>query len=57
VQPLRLPPDLAREAGGVEDDPDNPILAEYGHNQLRGWLRSHPRVAERWWAEASARWA
>jgi isopenicillin N synthase-like dioxygenase len=55
VQPLRLPPELAGEAGGVEDDPDNPILAEYGHNQLRGWLRSHPRVAERWWAEASAR--
>jgi isopenicillin N synthase-like dioxygenase len=51
VAPLQLPPDLAGEAGGVEDDPDNPILAQYGSNQLRGWLRSHPRVAERWWSD------
>jgi isopenicillin N synthase-like dioxygenase len=55
VQPLQLPPDLALEAGGVEDDPGNPILAEYGRNQLRGWLPSHPRVAERWWAEGAPR--
>jgi isopenicillin N synthase-like dioxygenase len=55
VQPLRLPPELADAAGGVEEDPDNPILAEYGHNQLRGWLRSHPRVAERWWGELTGR--
>ena len=51
VQPLQLPPELAAEASGVEQDPDNPILAEYGNNQLRGWLRSHPRVAERWWPD------
>ena len=50
VEPLQLPQELAAEAGGVEDDPGNPILAQYGENQLRGWLRSHPRVADRWWS-------
>ena len=50
VQTLELSPELAAEANGVEQDPGNPILAQYGANQLRGWLRSHPRVAERWWS-------
>ncbi len=53
VEPLTLPAELAAGAGGVEQDPANPILAAYGHNQLRGWLRSHPRVAERWWPHLS----
>jgi isopenicillin N synthase-like dioxygenase len=48
VQPLQLPPELAAEARGVEDDPDNPLLAQYGQKCLLGWVRSHPRVAERW---------
>jgi isopenicillin N synthase-like dioxygenase len=48
VEPLQLPPELAAEAHGVEDDPDNPLLAQYGQKSLLGWLRSHPRVAERW---------
>jgi isopenicillin N synthase-like dioxygenase len=55
VRPLQLPAGLAAEASGVEEDPANPILAEYGRNQLRGWLRSHPRVAERWWPEGNPR--
>ena len=48
VEPLPLPPELAAQARGVEDDPDNPLLAQYGQKSLLGWLRSHPRVAERW---------
>lgn len=48
VEPLTLPADLAARARGVEDDPDNPLLAQYGEKSLIGWLRSHPRVAERW---------
>src|SRR3954447_20779600 len=48
VEPLPLPPELAAQARGVEDDPDNRLLAQYGQKSLLGWLRSHPRVAERW---------
>ena len=40
-----------REARGVEQDPDNPIYAEYGRKALVGWLRSHPEVARRWHAD------
>lgn len=55
VEPLTLPPELAAQARGVTQDPDNPLLAEYGENALVGWLRSHPRVAERWWSDVLAR--
>lgn len=55
VEPLTLPPELAARARGVSDDPDNPLLAQYGANALLGWLRSHPRVAERWWPDVLAR--
>src|SRR3954469_1663055 len=54
VEPLTLPPELAARARGVDDDPDNPILPEYGTKTLLGWIRSHPRVAERWWPELTA---
>ncbi len=47
VEPLTLPADLAAQARGVEQDPDNPIYAEYGRKALVGWLRSHPEVARR----------
>ncbi|MEY9777119.1 hypothetical protein [Arthrobacter sp. MW3 TE3886] len=30
---------------GVSDNPDNPMLAPYGANVLKGWLRAHPEVA------------
>jgi isopenicillin N synthase-like dioxygenase len=50
VEPLTLPAGLAARARGVTVDPDNPLLAAYGENALLGWLRSHPRVAERWWS-------
>lgn len=55
VEPLALPPELAAQAGGVTADPDNPLLPAYGENALVGWLRSHPRVAEKWWADVLAR--
>lgn len=51
VEPLTLPAELAARARGISDDPDNPLLAAYGDNALLGWLRSHPRVAERWWSD------
>jgi isopenicillin N synthase-like dioxygenase len=51
VEPLTLPDDLAAQARGVEQDPDNPIYAEYGRKALVGWLRSHPEVARRWHAD------
>ena len=51
VPRIELPADLAREARGVEDDPANPLLPVYGDNALKGWLRAHPAVAERWWSD------
>ncbi|MCG7205503.1 isopenicillin N synthase family dioxygenase [Streptomyces arenae] len=55
VKPLNLLPGLAALSRGVTDDPDNPLLAAFGENAVVGWLRSHPRVAERWWADVLAR--
>lgn len=51
VEPITLPPGLAARARGVDDDPDNPLLAAYGEKALIGWLRSHPEVARRWWSD------
>ncbi|TCO44182.1 isopenicillin N synthase family dioxygenase [Actinocrispum wychmicini] len=53
VEPLRLPAELAAHARGVSDEKDNPLLAQFGANALVGWLRSHPKVAERWWADVA----
>ncbi|MEU1075601.1 MULTISPECIES: 2-oxoglutarate and iron-dependent oxygenase domain-containing protein [unclassified Streptomyces] len=33
------------DAPGVAQSADNPLHAEYGRNELKGWLRAHPRVA------------
>ncbi|WP_406631586.1 isopenicillin N synthase family dioxygenase [Amycolatopsis sp. WGS_07] len=54
VEPLVLPPELAAEAKGVSQDPDNPLHAAFGENALIGWLRSHPKVAQRWWSDVLA---
>jgi len=51
VPAIPLPDDLAAQARGIEDDPANPLLSVYGANALKGWLRAHPRVAERWWTD------
>ncbi|MGC5222062.1 isopenicillin N synthase family dioxygenase [Micromonospora sp. DT81.3] len=44
---IELPAELAAEATGVTQDPDNPIYALYGENALKSRLRAHPDVAER----------
>ncbi|HVV07815.1 isopenicillin N synthase family dioxygenase [Amycolatopsis sp.] len=54
VEPLKLPAELAGQARGVSEEEHNPLLAAYGENALVGWLRSHPKVAERWWSDVSA---
>ncbi|MHA6757599.1 isopenicillin N synthase family dioxygenase [Streptacidiphilus sp. PAMC 29251] len=54
VEAVTLPPELAARSRGVTDDPDNPLLAAFGEKALVGWLRSHPRVAERWWSDVLA---
>lgn len=46
-----LPPELAREAHGPESDPRNPLLRDVGWNYLKGRLRSHPDVAERYYPD------
>ena len=55
LDPVDLPADLVAAMGAgrlaAMPDPANPIYAEYGQNALRGWLRSHPEVARRHWAD------
>jgi len=51
VPVMPLPPELAAESRGVDQDPDNPLLAHFGENTLKGWLRAHPKVAEVWWSD------
>ncbi|WP_327145172.1 isopenicillin N synthase family dioxygenase [Nocardia sp. NBC_01327] len=51
VEPLVLPAELAAQARGVSADADNPLLAQFGENAVIGWLRSHPKVAEKWWSD------
>ena len=46
-----LPPELAREARGPDSDPHNPLLRDVGWNYLKGRLRSHPDVAERYYQD------
>ena len=47
----QLPPSLARLAQGPASDPLNPLLREVGWNYLKGRLRSHPEVAQRFYAD------
>lgn len=42
---IELPAELAAEATGVTQDPDNPIHSLYGENALKSRLRAHPDVA------------
>lgn len=46
IDPVPLPPQLAAAARQVSDDPENPMLASYGANVLKGWLRAHPQTAK-----------
>jgi isopenicillin N synthase-like dioxygenase len=45
VPRVELPPELARDAPGVSQDPDNPISGTFGDNLLKARLRAHPDVA------------
>lgn len=45
IDTIPLPPHLAADARGASDDPHNPMLASYGANVLKGWLRAHPETA------------
>jgi isopenicillin N synthase-like dioxygenase len=51
VPHLSLPPDLAAQRRGAERDPRNPLFAHVGRNYLKGRLRSHPDVAQRYHAD------
>lgn len=48
-----LAPELLRDAHGPTSDPRNPLLREVGWNYLKGRLRSHPDVAQRFYADAT----
>ncbi|WP_025378839.1 isopenicillin N synthase family dioxygenase [Yersinia hibernica] len=55
VVPLyQLPVALAAKARGPASDPDNPLFRDVGLNYLKGRLRSHPDVAERYYLEQIA---
>lgn len=55
LAPLPLPDDLLRQVPpGGSPDPDNPIFANQGVNTLKSWLRSHPEVARRHYADVAA---
>ena len=46
-----LPTELLREARGPASDPDNPLFRDVGWNYLKGRLRSHPDVAQRYYGD------
>ncbi|MFI6446720.1 isopenicillin N synthase family dioxygenase [Kitasatospora sp. NPDC050543] len=45
IEPLDFP--LAHHAPGATEDPGNPLFAEFGRNELKGYLRAHPEVTRR----------
>lgn len=51
---LDLPPHLAEQARGPESDPLNPLFSHIGTNALKGRIRSHLDVAERFYPEQFA---
>ncbi len=52
LEPVPLPEELLREIGDAPPpDPHNPIFAQHGVNTLKSWLRSHPEVARRHYAD------
>ncbi|MGO2052892.1 isopenicillin N synthase family oxygenase [Arthrobacter sp. MYb224] len=55
VDKVQLPAELAAVARGVSDDPHNAMLASYGANVLKGWLRAHPQTAAIHYPELSSK--
>jgi len=51
VPVYQLSPSLAKFAQGPTSDPLNPLLREVGWNYLKGRLRSHPEVADRFYSD------
>jgi isopenicillin N synthase-like dioxygenase len=52
VEPIDFPAHVLPPLGDAPHvDPNNPIFAEYGYNALKGRLRSHRDVAERFYAD------
>ncbi|MFK0189411.1 isopenicillin N synthase family dioxygenase [Kitasatospora sp. NPDC090308] len=49
ITPLDFP--HAHHAPGVTQDPSNPLHAEFGVNELKGYSRAHPEVTRRHHAE------
>lgn len=47
----QLPPPLAAQARGPASDPLNPLLRDVGYNYLKGRIRSHPDVAQRFYRD------
>lgn len=45
IEPLDFP--NADHAPGATEDPSNPLYAEFGRNELKGYLRAHPEVTKR----------
>ena len=45
IEPLDFP--LAHHAPGATEDPANPLFADFGRNELKGYLRAHPEVTRR----------
>ena len=52
VNALQFP--YGDQAPGVSQDAANPLFAEYGRNELKGWLRAHPETARRHHADLLA---
>ena len=49
IEPLDFP--LAHHAPGATQDPGNPLFADFGLNELKGYTRAHPEVTRRHHAE------
>jgi isopenicillin N synthase-like dioxygenase len=49
IDPVPLPAELKAGARGLSDDPNNPMLSSYGKNMLKGRLRAHPDVTEKYY--------
>ncbi|BFV60079.1 isopenicillin N synthase family oxygenase [Kitasatospora sp. CMC57] len=45
ITPLDFP--QAHHAPGATQDPHNPLFAEFGRNELKGYARAHPEVTKR----------
>ncbi|GAA2040888.1 2-oxoglutarate and iron-dependent oxygenase domain-containing protein [Catenulispora yoronensis] len=48
IDPLEFP--HSHHAPGATDDPSNPLYAEFGRNELKGYARAHPEVTRRFHA-------